>query len=145
MKKEQTTKVSALDNLRVVEKIYADYKTGDLESILSNMDEDIVWTHPGADSGIPFAGIYTGKQQIRQFFDIAVNTIEVVRLDLLKFVAERDNIIVVGFDHMRVKKTGREYQTNWVHVYTFKAGKIFDFEQFTDTAAMARAFSTAND
>ncbi len=41
---------------------------------------------------------------------------------------------------MRVKATGRSYETEWAHVFTLREGKIVEFREFADSAAVAEAF-----
>lgn len=45
----------------------------------------------------------------------------------------------------RVRATGKEYFTRWVHLYTLKDGLIVGFEEFADTAAIAAAFRQGDD
>ncbi len=42
---------------------------------------------------------------------------------------------------MRVKNTGKEYLSNWIHMYTLDNGRVTMFEEFIDTAALVCAFS----
>ncbi len=42
--------------------------------------------------------------------------------------------------HMRVKNTGKEYRSNWIHMYTLDNGRVITFEKFIDTAALVSAF-----
>ncbi len=41
---------------------------------------------------------------------------------------------------MRVKATGRSYETDWVHVFTLREGAVAEFREYADTAAVAEAF-----
>jgi ketosteroid isomerase-like protein len=56
------------------------------------------------------------------------------------FLVKGEMVAALGFEKMRVKSTGKEYQSNWVHLYTLCNGKIVRFEEFIDTAAVAAGF-----
>ncbi len=131
-----------MDNRRVVEAIYKGFETGDMDTILASMSDDIVWLHPGKADEIPFAGRFEGKKGVQRFFNTAFSTIDVLEQKVHSFEASGDKVIVLGFEHMRVKATGKEYQSNWIHMYTVKAGQAVMFEEFIDTAALVDAFSS---
>jgi uncharacterized protein len=128
------------NNLEIVKGVYEGFKSGDMEAIIKNMSENIVWLHPGRADQIPFAGKFEGKAGVARFFDIAFSQIDVLDQKIFSFVSSGDKVAVVGFEHMRVKKTGLEYQSNWIHLYTLADGEIIAFEEFIDTAALSDAF-----
>ena len=77
-----------------------------------------------------------------QFFETAFARIDVLEQKIFSFEASGDKVLVVGYEHMQVKDTGKEYQSNWVHMYTLAAGQVIAFEEFIDTAALVSAFSS---
>lgn len=127
--------------LQIVENIYKNFAAGDIEASLQEMDENIVWEHPAANSGIPFAGTFQGHDGVRRFFSIAMEKIDVLDQQVHDLVASGNKVVALGYEHMRVKKNGREYKSNWAHVYSFKDGKVIRFEEFIDTAEVAAAFN----
>lgn len=132
---------SRMDNARIVEAIYNGFASGDMEAILDSMSEDIVWMHPGNPEQIPFAGKFEGKQGVSRFFEIVFARIDVLEQKIYSFEASGDKVLVLGYEHMRVKDTGKEYQSNWIHMYTLADGQVIMFEEFIDTAALVSAFS----
>ncbi len=128
-------------NSEVVRAIYASFEAGDMSAALLNMSEDMVWLHPGDPKQIPFAGEFKGRAGVQQFFDIAFSVIDVLEQKIYSIELSGDKAIVLGFEHMRVKKTGKEYQSNWIHLYTLANGKVIKFEEYIDTAALVAAFS----
>ena len=138
---EGRTEPNHLNNLEIVENVYASFASGDMEASLQNMDEEIVWLHPAEGSGIPFAGRFEGRDGVRRFFEIADQSIDVLDQQVHDLVASGDKVVALGYEHMRVKKNGREYKSNWAHVYSFRNGKIIRFEEFIDTAELAAAFN----
>lgn len=141
---EETTAAAATaaptSNLAVVQRLYAAFETGDVEAIAALATDDLEWSIPGPPT-VPFAGMFRGKEGIRRFFTIAVETLNVVEQRLDGFITDGDRVAALGYEDMQVKATGRHYRTTWVHLYTFRDGKIAKFEEFVDTAAQAAAFA----
>ena len=50
-------------------------------------------------------------------------------------------MVALGRERVRVKDTGREWNTAWVQVHTVRDGTICRFREFTDSAAIAAAFA----
>ena len=48
--------------------------------------------------------------------------------------------MVLGDYAWRVKSTGREYETDFVHVFTARDGKVARFQEFMDTAVVGWAY-----
>lgn len=134
--------IKEMTNLQIVKNIYAGFAAGDMETILKDMSETIVWTHPGNPNQIPFAGKFEGKAGVSRFFEIAFEQIDVLEQNIKSLIDGGDKVIVLGYEHMRVKNTGREYKSNWIHMYTLADGKIVGFEEFIDTAELVFAFNT---
>ena len=128
-------------NTQVIDTIYASFATGDLDTVLSVMDESVVWYHPGQKSDFPLAGEFVGRDGVREFFTIAFENLDVLDQEVFASVAQGDHVLVQGREHMRVKATGGEYDTHWVHAYTLKDGKVVRFEEYIDTAQMKAAFA----
>lgn len=55
------------------------------------------------------------------------------------FMAQRDKVVVLGYEKVRSKRTSRTYENHWVHEFTLAGGKIVEY---CDTAAVAAAFAT---
>jgi ketosteroid isomerase-like protein len=126
-------------NVSVLKELYAAFGRGDVAAIGRLMSESVEWVHPGPKT-IPFAGTFKGMEGVQRFFQIAGESIEVKDQKLLGFLEKGDQVAVLGFEHMKVKATGREYQSNWVHLYTLQDGRVVRFEEFIDTAALEAAF-----
>lgn len=139
---ETGNNMSEQANLDAVRSIYAGFAAGDMQAALGSMSDTIIWEHPGTTADIPFAGRFKGKDGVLRFFEIAGQVIDVLDQQIREMIPNESKVAVLGYEHMRVKATGREYKSNWVHLYTFRDGKIVYFEEFIDTAALRRAFAT---
>jgi ketosteroid isomerase-like protein len=127
-------------NREVIMQTYAAFQRGDVEGILTFFDESVVWVVPGP-SIIPFAGRFEGKEGVRRFFRAAVDSLDVLEQKTLETIADGDRVLVTGYERMRVRATGKEISSRWMHVYRLRNGKIIAFEEFVDTAAQASGFT----
>jgi uncharacterized protein len=131
--------MSEQDNSEVVRKAYENFKTGDIESLLNQMSEDIDWRLPDI-AGVPFAGARRGRGGVAEFFSTLADAQDVVGFEPREFVAQGDKVVALGNYQWRVKKNGREYGGDWAHVFTVRDGKIVGFHEYMDTAPAEAAF-----
>ena len=104
--------------------------------------EDVEWTLQGP-SVIPFAGTFRGREGIVEFYSLVGETLEFEQFEPREFVAQGDMVVVVGYERSVVKQTGRRFEQEWAHVYTFRDDKIATGRFFENTAAEVEAFTAA--
>jgi ketosteroid isomerase-like protein len=134
------TAVRAESNRQIILGSYLAFQRGDIETLMSLLDESVVWLVPGPPI-IPFAGRFEGKEGVRRFFAAAISTLDVLEQKTFESYAEGDRVIVTGYERMRVRSTGKVTTTRWMHAYRLRDGKIVSFEEFVDTAAQAAGFT----
>lgn len=125
-------------NVVLVRDAYAAFGAGDLQLLLGMMTPDIVWEFPASEV-IPWAGTFTGPEEVGRFFAALLEHSEPETFEPLHFIASEDRVVVLGRERFRVKSTGRTWACEWAHAFTVRAGKIATFREYTDTAAMASA------
>jgi ketosteroid isomerase-like protein len=126
-------------NVALVQEGYAAFGAGDIQKLLGLMAPDIVWDFP-ASNVIPWAGTFNGPAGVGKFFSAIMEYSEPQLFEPLHYLASDDRVVVLGRERFRAKPTGRVWQCEWAHVLTVRNGKIAAFREYTDTAAMARAF-----
>ena len=125
-------------NVAVVQGAYEAVGRGDIPALLDLLAEDVEWTLQGP-AMIPFAGPRYGRAGVSEFFSQVESTIEFLQFEPRTFVAQGDTIVVLGYEHNRMKPTGRTFQQEWAHVYTLRDGKIATGRFFEDTGAYVAA------
>src|SRR5579863_1520039 len=116
------------ENVQVVKDAYAAFFSGNIPGLLSLLAEDVVWDIPGA--GLPLAGTYRGRDGVANFFQKLVQEAEILDFQPREFVAEGDRVLVVGWERMKDKTTGRGAESDWVMAFTIRDGKIANFREF---------------
>jgi cytochrome c553 len=128
----------------VVKDLYAAFGRGDLQHIEGLLSPEVVWTFHGPEHLIPYAGVFKGREGVRQFFAAVAGTIDVHEIGQRQFVQQGDTVAVVGWERSMARDTGGEFRANWLHLFTLEDGHITTFEEFTDTAAIAGALAPAD-
>jgi ketosteroid isomerase-like protein len=76
---------------------------------------------------------------VAEFFGQVAATLEFLQFEPRPFLAQGETVVVLGYEHSRMKSTDRTFKQEWVHVYTLRDGKIATCRIFEDTAACVAA------
>ena len=124
----------------VVKRAYAAFKSGDVEGFLEMCAPDIEWGDVAIKGVAHHAGPVRGRDAVRRAIETLVANEEVLEFQQHRFVDQGDRVFVQGIWRARAKPTGRTFQTNYVHAFTVRGGKVQKYEGYWDTAAHAEAF-----
>ena len=111
-----------------------------MDAALDVIDDAAIWEFSGPKA-IPFAGQWGGRGRARELFERIRSTVEVKEFKVERIVADGDTVAVFGKERFLVKRTGREWAVEWVQVHEVRDGRIVKFREYTDTAAIAHAYS----
>ncbi|WP_182915833.1 nuclear transport factor 2 family protein [Massilia cavernae] len=131
--------MNAQENKQLVMGAYQKYQDMDMDGVLDAFDDDVECTAEEW-APIPFTGCYRGKNELADFFTKLHESQDVLRFEPTAFIAEDDRVVVTGQGKWRVRSTGREYESPWVHIFTIRDGKVSRFDQYANTALTAEAF-----
>jgi ketosteroid isomerase-like protein len=56
-----------------------------------------------------------------------------------EFIAQGNKVVVLGHGAWTVNDTGRDFDSDWVHVFTIEDGHIAAFREFLDSHLAAEA------
>lgn len=130
------------ENTRIVQQAYENFKNGDISALLDLFSEDIDWHLPEIENA-SFSGKHKGRTGVAGFFQSLAEAQDVLSFNPQEFIAQGDKVVVLGDYSWRVKSTGREFGSDWAHVWTVKDGKLAGFKEYTDTAAASIAHQKA--
>jgi ketosteroid isomerase-like protein len=131
--------MSEQQNIDIIRGLYAAFGRGDLEAILAPLDPEVSWRTPGPPD-LPTAGLRHGIPAVREFFPLLLNTFDITEFNPQDFLAGGDKVVVLGTSREGPKGTGRLVDFRWVHVFTFRDGKIVAFEEPADVSDLVREF-----
>ncbi len=136
--------MSEQENVQIAKRAYELFKGGDIESLLNLYTDDATWETPRVEN-MPQTGKRKGREQMLEFMAlVGPGNLESLRFEPREFVAQGNKVVVLGHYQWRVKATGKEYASDFVHVCTFDDdGKITAFKEYLDTAAARDAYTSA--
>jgi ketosteroid isomerase-like protein len=126
-------------NVEVVQNAYERFGSGDISGVIDLLSENVKWDHSGPEL-MPFARLYEGRAEVREFFRVLGETMEPVVFEPREFFVTGDRVVVLGFQRWKVKSTGKEWESDWAHVYTVQDGLITAWRPMYDMTAQATAF-----
>ena len=127
-----------MSNTEIAKKAYEFFGSGDIQGLLNLYSDDIKWTTPKIENAA-YSGSREGKEALVEFFEKLAESEEFSQFEPKEFIAEGDKVVVLGEFAATVKATGNTYSAEWVHVTTFKDGKITEFQEYFDTGEANRA------
>ena len=134
--------MSEQNNAATVQQAYNNFKTGNIQALVDQMSDGITWQLPEIE-GVPLAGTRKGRDGVEEFFATLARDQDVLEFEPLESVAQGDKVISLGHYKWRVKETGREFESDFVHVFTIRDGRIVAFREHFDTAVVAAAYQKA--
>ena len=115
-------------SMKVIEKMFSAFKDGDVEKFVATVSEDTLWVYHGTQI-IP-KGLFENKEGVRSFFNTILDRTEIISFEPQQFIAEDNMVVVLGQEHQRSKRSGRELKQKWVQVYTVENDLITRMEEF---------------
>lgn len=92
---------------------------------------------------MPFSGKRQGRDAVGEFFASVAENQEVLSFEPREFVAQGNTVVSLGRYEWRVKSTGREFISDWAHVFTVENGRVVRFREYFDSAAAEAAYRKA--
>lgn len=124
--------------IETVKAAYAAFGRNDPSVLFGAMDPAISWNEA---EGSPLAdgNPYVGAQAIgERVFGRLMGAIDGFTAVPSTFIADGDQVVVLGRYGGTMKAGGAKLDAPFVHVYHFRNGKAVTFQQYTDTAQWAR-------
>jgi ketosteroid isomerase-like protein len=130
-------------NTETARRAYELFKAGNVESLMDLYTTDADWHTPDIEN-VPHGGRRKGREQMLQFMSLVGDNSENLHFEPREFVAEGDKVVVLGDYGWRCKATGKEYESDFVHVCTFnEEGKITTFKEYQDTAKARDSYTAS--
>jgi hypothetical protein len=134
----------ASSHVKTVQELYIAFARGDVGAILALLTADVEWSEP-AHPFNPAAGTRYGHAGFLEWVRIGQAAEQILTLEPRQFLHNDSSVAVVGRSACLAKATGRRYETDFVHLITFRNGRIARFQEFFDTYAAGEAFRPIQD
>jgi uncharacterized protein len=123
--------IVASQNIETAKKGYDAYAAGDVETALSDFDDDVEWTIPGKST---ISGTYRGKDKFMELLGKLAEKSFSTRPD--RFLGDGDDVVVIT----RVTAGGESALQ--ADVLTYSNGKVVKALTFGDTAMQERVYGS---
>ena len=87
--------MSEHENRQFVEQAYANFKAGDIPTLLQSLSEDVTWQLPEIEN-VPFAGKRQGRGAVGEFFSTLASLQDARSFEEREFIAQGDKVVVLG-------------------------------------------------
>lgn len=131
--------MSEQQNTELVRQAYAAFANGDLEHVLGCLAPEIDWETPSVPT-LAFTGKRHGREQVAEYFRLNGEQQAVREFVPREFVAQGDKVVVLGHGAWTARESGRDFESDWVHVFTIADGRIAAFREFLDVHVAVDAF-----
>lgn len=122
-----------------VNQLYDAFNRGDVNTILNTLSNDCIWEVMGQPE-IPFAGIYHGRDDIKEFFGKLMDSLEMSEFTAEHILENGNLVIATGHFTAMARKTNKRFSTIWSMTYEFNDDEqIVHFRDCFDTLTCARA------
>lgn len=126
-----------MSNLDIIAAHYAASDRGDLAGMLAPLGPGTTWTEA---AGFPYAGTYTGPEEVREkVFGAIAKDWDGYTFTLGDLFDAGDAVIGIGTYEGKHRETGRSFTARVAHVWKFADGKVTSFEQIVDSVPVAEA------
>jgi uncharacterized protein len=128
-------------NTTVVQEAYAAFSRGDIQTLLSKLADEIVWTAVyGAGSHVPTAGERRGKAAVAEFFKQVAENVNFSRFEPKEFIATGDKVVALGH-YTATTPMKKSFDSDFAMVFTLRNGQVTRFQEFCNSAAVNAAYA----
>jgi ketosteroid isomerase-like protein len=127
-------------NVSLVQSLYAAFGRDDVATITAALAPNVDWTVNGRNSDYPVFGNWKTPAQVQDFFKLVAEYEGFTDFSPRDFHAVDDKVFVLGHYAGLIKKTGKPFASDWIHVFTIHNGKVLSFREFNDSHQFVAAY-----
>ncbi|CAG9931262.1 nuclear transport factor 2 family protein [Candidatus Nitrotoga arctica] len=118
----------------IVKQVYEAFGRGDVPAILNLIADEVDWEFVGS-TNLPYAGRRKNPKEVADFFAAVAQSEDIHAFEPREFIEANEHITVLGWEDTTVRDTNKKFESEWIHVFTVKNGKITRWRGFLNTAA----------
>jgi ketosteroid isomerase-like protein len=128
------------ENVAHITAMYEAILRGDYTVFSNALAEDVEFELVGPPDS-PMTGHWQGREAVLAGSARNYARLEDQRPELIAVIAQGDQVNVIGREKGRIRATGREYDVPWMHLFTFREGKVARIYGFSDAHPLILASS----
>jgi len=120
--------------------LYDAFASGNIPFILESVSEDFTWQDPCDPAVVPYGGTHKGRSGFGKFFQKLGGSTETTLWDVNEYVCEGNNVVATGRHGFKSKNSGKDVETDWAMIWTFKENIPVAGRAYYDTSSVENAF-----
>ena len=128
-------------NKAALEAAYVSFAEGDPEPFIARIAPQAQILYFGPMDKVPWAGRYQGPEGYKQLVARITDHSEIHEFTANAFIADGDQIMVLGIGRGLGKNTRRPFELNWAHYFRFQSSMIRELRIYNDTASIAKTLA----
>ncbi len=129
----------SLNTKRIVNDFYSALNERELDTVAGKFADQIDWYIPGEQSLAPWLGIRTQRYEVKDFFELLLQNIEPVSLDIEHIVVEGNFAVATGQFVSKMLATGIEYSSPFSAHFTIQGDFIVRYRFLEDSNGLVKA------
>jgi len=115
--------------LEIAKAVYDRFADNDIDGFLSLCSPGIHWVVNGPAS-LEKCRTYQGIGGVREFLAILNRTWRFTAFAPREFIADRDQVVVLGEEEGHDASSNEPFRNRWAHVFTIRDGQVVAFREF---------------
>jgi len=133
--------MNAQENKQLIQKMLAEFAEGSADTFLALLADDVVFELPTIpEDSYKLESTYRGREGILELLSALGELSETLVFQPYDFIAADDKVVVLLNEKSRAKPTGREFEQDFVQLWTLRDGKIVHCKMWEDTYAIWAAY-----
>lgn len=120
---------------------FTDTKVYDEGGINSFFTDDIELHLPGTRPDTPWAGSFRGLKEMDDFWAICAEHLDIISHDVKHIIGDGNKVVVIAHEKFASFVTGRKGEQNYAWLFQLRDGKIWYWQLFEETEAIAKCFA----
>ncbi|MBI3805426.1 MAG: nuclear transport factor 2 family protein [Nitrospirae bacterium] len=118
----------------IVQQAYAAFGRKDLPAMMNLIADDVDWEFVGSPS-LPYAGRRRTPKEVAGFFEALPKVDEIHLFEPREFIEANEHVTVLGWEKTTALDTKKEFESEWIHLFSVRNGKVTRWRGFFNTAA----------
>jgi uncharacterized protein len=110
----------ATDDVEILRSAYESLNEGHIEAALGVLDEHAEWSE---HSDLPEAGVYRGRDSIRTFLELFLESWESFHQETEELIAGESCVLIMLRSRQRGKGSGIDVEARYAHLWTMENGR----------------------
>jgi Ketosteroid isomerase-related protein len=128
--------MSVEDNVALMRSLYEAYSRRDPAPLFENLSEAVQFHFVAHPDHFTFAGSHTGRDGVQRALELIAQEYDWLVYQARDFIAEGDRVVALTDGVIQHRASGKELPMRMVDIIRIEDGRIVEFTEFFDSAAM---------